>query len=83
MMKTATVRNLRNNFSQIAKWLRDGEQVIITMRKKVIGRIIPEPSEKRTLRMPDFAARIREEYPHPRISEKESAALRRELRGER
>ena len=81
-MKTSTVRHLRNNFSQIARWLKDGEQVVITMRKKVIARIIPEPSENRTLRMPDFAKRIREEYPHPQISEEESAALRRELRGE-
>jgi antitoxin (DNA-binding transcriptional repressor) of toxin-antitoxin stability system len=82
-MKTATVRHLRNNFSQIAKWLKDGEQVVITMRNKVIARIIPEPSGDRTLKMPDFAARIREEYPHRRISEKESAALRREFRGDR
>jgi hypothetical protein len=52
------------------------------MRNKVIARIIPESSGDRTLRMPDFAARIREEYPHPQISEEESAALRRELRGE-
>src|SRR6516225_11955176 len=70
-MKTASVRQLRNNFSQIARWLKDGEQVVITMRKKVIARMIPEPSAERTLRMPDFAARIREEYPHPRISEEE------------
>ena len=82
-MKTATVRELRNNFSQIARWLKDGEQIVITMRKKVIARIIPEPSGDRTLRMPDFAARIRAEYPHPQISEEESAALRQELRGER
>lgn len=82
-MKTATVRQLRNNFAQIAKWLEDGEEVVITMRKKVIGRIVPEPSEGRALRMPDFATRIRQEYPHAQISEKASAALRRELRGER
>jgi antitoxin (DNA-binding transcriptional repressor) of toxin-antitoxin stability system len=82
-MKTASVRHLRNNFAQIAKWLKDGEQVVITMRKKVIGRIIPEPSGDRTLKMPDFAARIREEYPHRQIPEKESVELRRELRGDR
>jgi antitoxin (DNA-binding transcriptional repressor) of toxin-antitoxin stability system len=82
-MKTATVRHLRNNFSQIAKWLREGEQVVITMRNKVIGRIVPEASGARTLRMPDFAARIREEYPHSQIPEKESAKLREELRGDR
>ena len=82
-MKTATVRELRNNFSRIAEWLRDGEQVVITMRKKVIGRIVPEPIANRTLRMPDFAARIAKEYPHKRISVKESRALREDLRGDR
>jgi antitoxin (DNA-binding transcriptional repressor) of toxin-antitoxin stability system len=82
-MKTASVRDLRNNFSQIAKWLKDGEQVVITMRKKVIGRIVPETSGDRTLKMPDFATRIREEYPHQQIPEKESVELRRELRGDR
>jgi antitoxin (DNA-binding transcriptional repressor) of toxin-antitoxin stability system len=82
-MKSATVRDLRNNFSQVAKWLKDGEQVVITMRKKVIGRIIPESPGNPSLKMPDFAARIAKEYPHPQISAKESAALRRELRGER
>jgi hypothetical protein len=48
------------------------------MRKKVIAGIILEPSEDRTLRMPDSAARIQEQYPHPQFSEEESAALRRE-----
>ena len=81
-MKTATVRHLRNNFSEIARWLKDGEQVLITMRKKVIARLTPESSGDRTIKMPYFAARIQEEYPHPQISEEESAALRRELRGE-
>jgi antitoxin (DNA-binding transcriptional repressor) of toxin-antitoxin stability system len=82
-MKTATVRHLRNNFSEIAKWLRDGEQVVITMRNKVIGRIVPEATGPQTLKMPDFAARIREEYPHSQIPAKASAELRRELRGDR
>jgi antitoxin (DNA-binding transcriptional repressor) of toxin-antitoxin stability system len=82
-MKSATVRDLRNNFAQVAKWLKDGEQVVITMRRKVIGRIIPESSGNRSLTMPDFAARIAKEYPHPQIPAQESAALRRELRGER
>jgi antitoxin (DNA-binding transcriptional repressor) of toxin-antitoxin stability system len=82
-MKSATVRDLRNNFSKIAKWLKDGEQVVITMRKKVIGRIIPESASHRASKMPDFAARIRSEYPHPQIPKEESAAIRAELRGER
>jgi antitoxin (DNA-binding transcriptional repressor) of toxin-antitoxin stability system len=31
-MKTATVRELRNNFAQVSRWLEAGEQVEITKR---------------------------------------------------
>ena len=29
-MKTATVRELRNNFARLAKWIEHGEQITIT-----------------------------------------------------
>ena len=82
-MKTATVRDLRNHFSRIAKWLRNGNEVLITMRGKAIGRIVPESALESRIAMPDFAARIANEYPHPQISADESAALRNTVRGDR
>jgi antitoxin (DNA-binding transcriptional repressor) of toxin-antitoxin stability system len=82
-MKTATVRDLRNHFSRIAKWLRNGDEVLITMRGKAIGRIVPELAPQPRITMPDFAARIAKDYPHRQISASESAALRNALRGDR
>jgi len=82
-IKTATVRDLRNRFSRIAKRLRNGDEVLITMRGKAIGRIVPELAKELTITMPDFAARIGNEYPHPQLSASESAALRNALRSDR
>ena len=31
-MKTASVRDLRNNFAKVSRWLEDGEKVEITKR---------------------------------------------------
>ncbi|HMJ64266.1 MAG TPA: type II toxin-antitoxin system prevent-host-death family antitoxin [Candidatus Binatia bacterium] len=41
-MKTATVRELRNDFSRISKWLSNGETVRILKRGKPFARVIPE-----------------------------------------
>ena len=36
-METASVRELRQNFPRIMEWIQDGEQVAVTMRRKVIA----------------------------------------------
>jgi antitoxin (DNA-binding transcriptional repressor) of toxin-antitoxin stability system len=55
-MKTASVRDLRYRFSVVEDLLRAGEEIQITKRKRVIGRLLPpEPSQPPQL--PDFAAR--------------------------
>jgi antitoxin (DNA-binding transcriptional repressor) of toxin-antitoxin stability system len=41
-MKTATVRDLRNEFSRISKWLSAGETVQILKRGKPFARVVPE-----------------------------------------
>jgi antitoxin (DNA-binding transcriptional repressor) of toxin-antitoxin stability system len=41
-MKTASVRDLRNEFSKVSKWLDAGETVQILKRGKPYGRILPE-----------------------------------------
>lgn len=41
-MTTATVRDLRNHFSKLAKKLARGEIVQITSRGKPIARLVPE-----------------------------------------
>jgi antitoxin (DNA-binding transcriptional repressor) of toxin-antitoxin stability system len=49
-MKTATVRELRNEFGRISKWLAKGETVEIIKRGKAVADLVPKSSSKsRTL----------------------------------
>ena len=45
-MKTATVRDLRNDFGRLSKWLEKGETVQIVKRGKPFARVVPEPKPK-------------------------------------
>ena len=42
-MKTATVRDLRNRFRRISKWLEAGEAVHVLKRGKPFARVVAEP----------------------------------------
>ena len=53
-MKTATVRELRNRYSQLLKWLQAGEEISITRRGVVIARLVPE-NHVRAFRGADWA----------------------------
>lgn len=53
-MKTASVRDLRYDFPKVEAWLKAGEEVQITKRNKVIGRLTPEKEE--TVPVPKFDA---------------------------
>jgi antitoxin (DNA-binding transcriptional repressor) of toxin-antitoxin stability system len=59
-MITVSVRDLRYDFPRIEDLLRQGQEIQITKRRKVIARLVPEKSEYPPL--PDFAARVREIY---------------------
>jgi antitoxin (DNA-binding transcriptional repressor) of toxin-antitoxin stability system len=63
-MKTATVRDLRYSFSRIARWLRAGESVEITYRRKRLARLIPaiRPTAEAP-QPPDFASRLKRLFP--------------------
>lgn len=41
-MRTATVRDLRNNYLTLMKWLAAGEEIVITRRGRPIARLTPE-----------------------------------------
>jgi antitoxin (DNA-binding transcriptional repressor) of toxin-antitoxin stability system len=45
-MKTATVRELRNRYTQLLKWLEAEEEIRITRRGVVIARLVPENHAK-------------------------------------
>jgi antitoxin (DNA-binding transcriptional repressor) of toxin-antitoxin stability system len=55
-MKKATVRDLRYHFSKLEDLLRDGEEIQISRRNRVIARLLPPESPKPS-EWPDFPAR--------------------------
>lgn len=60
-MKTATVRDLRNRFANVAKWIESGEQVAITRRGAVFATLAPAKPAKR--KKVDWAARLKRRPP--------------------
>jgi antitoxin (DNA-binding transcriptional repressor) of toxin-antitoxin stability system len=60
-MKKASVRDLRYDFKQIERLLREGQEVEITKRRRVIARLVPE-RKRRPKGVPDFLARLRSIY---------------------
>jgi prevent-host-death family protein len=44
-MKTATVRDLRNRYTNLLAWIGAGEEIVITQRGKAIARLVPEPAQ--------------------------------------
>ena len=56
-MKTASVRDIRQNFPAVMRWIEEGENVAITMRRKIVARLIPERAPiTRNAPAPDFDA---------------------------
>ncbi len=60
-MTKASVRDLRYEFKKIERLLRQGEEIQITKRRRVIARLVPESAEV-PKKMPDFLARVRKIY---------------------
>ena len=60
-MKSASLRDLRYDFKRIERLLRQGQEIQITSRRRVIARLIPESAESPT-RLPDFLERLRAHY---------------------
>jgi antitoxin (DNA-binding transcriptional repressor) of toxin-antitoxin stability system len=59
-MKTVSVRDLRYDFKSVELLLREGDEIQITKRRKVIARIVPEPIAAASL--PDFLGLMRATY---------------------
>lgn len=47
-MKTTTVRELRNNYSKVLKWVAKGEEVDVTRRGKIVAKVVPPSAAKAT-----------------------------------
>ena len=44
-MKYATVRDLRNRYTSLLRWIRAGEEIVITRRGLQVARLVPEPAD--------------------------------------
>lgn len=59
-MKTATIRELRNNTTRILSWVAEGEEVTLLNRTRPIARICPPRAQAPSaFKAPDYAARAR------------------------
>ena len=57
-MKTATIRQVHNDFATVLAWVAEGEEVTILNRTRPVARICPaRPTTPAKFKMPDFAAR--------------------------
>lgn len=46
-MKTATIRDLRNDFARLSKWLDQGETIQIIKRGKAVANLVPKNAGQR------------------------------------
>jgi len=81
-MKTATVRDLRNNYTGVLRWVSAGEDVLITRRGKVVARLSPENDE--TAEVVDWASSpevLRDRSGDDALSAEQSAEILAEAGG--
>jgi antitoxin (DNA-binding transcriptional repressor) of toxin-antitoxin stability system len=84
-MKSATVRDLRNNFAVIEAWLAEGEQVQIKKRGQPMAMLTASSpgSGAANAQRPDFAARRRAIWGDRVFSDQEVAEMKTyELEGQ-
>ena len=60
-MKTASVRDLRNHFADVAKWIESGEPVSITRHGSIFATLSPAIPKKRLTA--DWRARLKDHPP--------------------
>jgi prevent-host-death family protein len=63
-MKTATLRQLRNETGILVKWVEAGETVLVTKRSKPIFKLLPVPPVgSESFKIPDFEERQKSIFP--------------------
>ena len=81
-MKTATVRDLRNRYTSLLRWVSAGEDVLITQRGVVIAKLSPESAG--TAQAVDWASSpevLRDRSGETMLSAEQSAELLGEAGG--
>lgn len=62
-MKTASIRDLRNSFARVSRWLEAGETVEVTKRGRVFAHLLPASSpQKKRVPKPDILARLKADF---------------------
>ena len=64
-MKSASIRELKHELTQVLTWVEEGEVVEIRKRGRVVAHLTPpslKPPRGRKSVRPDFAARLRRIY---------------------
>jgi antitoxin (DNA-binding transcriptional repressor) of toxin-antitoxin stability system len=64
-MKTATIRDLRNEFARLSKWIERGETVQLLKRGKPFARMVPEPKPKSFLGCMKGTAKLAPDFDEP------------------
>jgi antitoxin (DNA-binding transcriptional repressor) of toxin-antitoxin stability system len=81
-MKTASVRDLRQKFGSLLTWLEEGHENQITMRRRVVARLVPDrPESAARVRMPDFSARLKQIHGEQVLSAEATRAILDENKG--
>ncbi len=80
-MKTATVRQLRNQYREVLGWVEAGEVVKISVRGKVVARLIPERPRPKKVDWSKSAAATRDRSNWPKLTAKEVLSLIHESQG--
>ena len=81
-MKTASVRELRQDFARILAWLQAGEEVAITLRRQAVATLIPCSQKKRVKRpRPDLNARLQKVFGRRVISDQTMKGIMDQDRG--
>jgi prevent-host-death family protein len=83
-MKTATVRDLRNHYSQLLAWVSAGEEITITQRGKPVARLMPAPapSTMDTVDWSQSPAVLRDRSGETCMSAEDSSKLLKEAAGQ-
>ncbi len=78
-MRTATVRELRNDFPRIEAWVHEGESINISKRGKVIAVLVPvrgDAASRPSRPKVDIMARLRETWGERVLTMEQVAAMR-------
>jgi prevent-host-death family protein len=80
-MKSTTVRELRNNYARVLKWVAKGEEVEVTRRGKVVAKVIPPaPGRLTEVDWTQSAALTRQAW-STSLTSRQSAAILADSRG--